>query len=187
MAMEDLHTRLAIIESQLQQQRDLLEIHSVLTRYSLALDWLDDSILDTVFYNSAQIDYGFFVGSGRDFKPVLMSAMRGLGRRFHYTGQVRAEIEGDTAEVESYNLSAAMADVSSGPQSEIVQFYGKYLDSFLKRNGKWGIIRRKHVMISSVRLPEVSAQNAFAQLNQIGLTGSGHPDYRPVLAQPLDD
>jgi len=57
--------RIERLERELARHRDLIEIQDVLTRYSRALDWLDADMLSTVFFDDAEIDYGFFKGSGR--------------------------------------------------------------------------------------------------------------------------
>jgi hypothetical protein len=50
----------------------VIEIQDVLVRYARALDWLDDEMLRTAFFDDAEIDYGFFRGSFREFAPILM-------------------------------------------------------------------------------------------------------------------
>ncbi len=70
--LDDVLARLAAVEAELERQKDLRAIEDLLVRYSRALDWLDDAMLDSVFYDDAEIDYGFFKGSGKDFKPRLM-------------------------------------------------------------------------------------------------------------------
>ena len=56
----DIQQRLDRLEQEVAGLRALREIEDVLTRYSRALDWLDDAMLETVFYDDAEIDYGFF-------------------------------------------------------------------------------------------------------------------------------
>src|SRR6187551_1777108 len=122
----DIQQRLGRLEQEVAGLQALREIEDVLTRYSRALDWLDDAMLETVFYDDAEIDYGFFQGNGREFKPLLMQVERSVGRRWHFTAQIKIALDGDSAEVESYNLSMAAEPVRSDPPAEFDQFFGFY-------------------------------------------------------------
>lgn len=184
----DLLARIEALESEMARERDIREIHDVLARYSRALDWLDDEMIETVFYDDAEIDYGFFKGSGKDFKPVLMELEHSMPRRWHYTSQISVELDGDRAEVESYNLSLALATQAPSETDAFSIFFGFYKDRFLKRGGKWGIIGRKHLAVSGSQLMEGAPEGDMGDLNQIGKTGTGHPDYRRLAAAtPLDN
>ena len=178
--LADVLARLAAVERELERQQDLR------ARYSRALDWLDDAMLDTVFYDDAEIDYGFFQGSGREFKPVLMQIERSVGRRWHFTAQSKIEIDGDIAEVASYNLSMAAEPVHSDPPADFDQFFGYYLDRLARRNGCWGIIRRKHLLLTASRIREERLAGPLGLLNAIGPATPQHPDYRRLSrAAPL--
>lgn len=171
--------RLARVEQELQVHRDRAEINDVLVRYARALDWLDPVALDRVFFDDAEIDYGFFKGSGRDFKPILMDVERAAGRRWHFTSQVFIDIEGDVAQVASYNLSAATGPGSTRPTAgnEVFTFYGYYVDRFERRNGRWGISRRKHLLVTAISLAEKAVEGYMDQLNLIGATAPTDADY----------
>ena len=174
----DIQQRLGRLEQEVAGLQTLREIEDVLTRYSRALDWLDDAMLETVFYDDAEIDYGFFQGNGREFKPLLMQVERSVGRRWHFTAQVKIALDGDSAEVESYNLSMAAEPVRPDPPAEFDQFFGFYADRLLRRNGRWGIIRRRHLLLTAAKVRESRLEGPFALLNAIGPTSPQHPDYR---------
>ena len=187
-AANDTERRLAALEAELERHSDRLDIQEVLVRYSRALDWLDAEMLDTVFYDDAEIDYGFFKGSGKDFKGVLMDVERGLGRRWHFTSQVKIDVQRESTEVESYNLSLALPALEPTDGEEYAMFFGFYKDRLLKRGGKWGIIARKHLQVSGAELAEVAMEGDMALLNQIGDATPAHPDYRRLTrAAPLDN
>lgn len=182
-----LSERVATLEEELGRLKDLHEIQDVLVRYSRALDWLDDAMLESVFYDDAEIDYGFFRGNGKDFKKALMELEHGIGRRWHFTSQLKIDLNGESAEVESYNLSLALPEVEPRDGGEYSVFFGFYKDRLLKRGGKWGIIARKHIQVSGAPLAEVALEGDMGLLNQIGLTSPSHPDYRRLTnAEPLD-
>ena len=182
----DIRQRLDRLEREVGELRDRRAIEDVLTRYSRALDWLDDAMLDGVFYDDADIDYGFFRGDGKAFKPLLMDVERSVGRRWHFTAQIKIALDGDVAEVESYNLSMAAPTASAQPPAEFTQFVGYYLDRLERRKGRWGIARRKHLLITASSVRETPLDGAMSALNAIGPTSTRHPDYRRLaLADAL--
>jgi hypothetical protein len=181
-----LTARLERLEREVAHHRDMIEIQDVLVRYARALDWLDDGMLRTAFFDDAEIDYGFFRGSFREFAPILMQVERDAGRRWHMTTQVKIQVDGDVAEVESYNLSLATPAVSSVPPADLAHFYGYYADRMVRRNGRWGIIRRKHLLVGMTTVREVALEGPFAVLNKIGPTSPQHADFRRLThALPL--
>lgn len=182
--MGEVLARLERLERDLTEMRDRAAVEDVLVRYSRALDWLDDDMLDGVFFDDAEIDYGFFKGTGKTFKPILMEVERSLGRRWHFTSQIKVELNGDSAEVECYNLSLGIPALEDNPPSDILQFFGMYSDRLEKRNGHWGIARRKHLLVTGLSAKEIPMTGDFGQLNKLGGTGADHADYRrlhPVI------
>ena len=181
-----LTARIDRLEREVAHHRDVLEIQDVLARYARALDWLDDDMLRTAFFDDAEIDYGFFRGSFREFAPILMQVERDVGRRWHMATQVKIHIDGDMAEVESYHLSLATPAVESVPPADIAHFYGFYVDRMQRRNGRWGIVRRKHLLISMTSVREVALEGPMGVLNKIGVTSTQHADFRRLTdARPL--
>ena len=176
--------RIERLERELASQRDLIEIQDVLARYSRALDWLDEDMLSTVFFDDAEIDFGFFKGSGRDFQPLVLQIERSLGRRWHFTGQVKIDLKGDVAEVEGYNITLSAEPAASVPPANLAHFYGYYLDRFARRNGRWGIVRRKFMLLSTTSILETQTDGPLSAINLAGSTSTTHPDYRRLSAAP---
>lgn len=173
--MED---RLAALEARLQQVEDERAVARVLSDYSLALDWLDDDTLDRVFWDDADIDYGFFKGTGADFKPILMDFERSMGRRWHFTSQVSMNLAGDVARCTGYNLSLSAASVSSENSDGLTGFFGYYNDTVTRREGRWAIAKRKHILVAGSQLSDIAITGDLASLNTIGATGPDrHPDF----------
>jgi SnoaL-like domain len=179
-ASDDILIRLSRVEAESQRQRDLVAIQDIICRYSRALDWLDAGMLEGVFFDDAEIDYGFFRGSGQDFKPRLMEIERSMARRWHFTAQVKIDLQGDVADAASYNLSLASVAATPTSDTEVMLFCGYYLDRFARRNGQWGIARRKHLQVTATVLKEIAMSGDFAVLNQIGLATPQHADYLPL-------
>ena len=103
--LDALSARLETLERDLAELRAREAIRDLLARYSRALDWLDDKQLDDVFFDDAHVDYGFFTGTGKDFKPVVMQIEHATGRRWHLGAQVTINLDGDAADVMSYGIA----------------------------------------------------------------------------------
>ena len=149
-----------------------------LTRYCRALDWLDADALKTVFTPDADIDYGFFQGRGDEFIPVVMDIERSFLRRWHLTANAIIQVDGDTAEGESYGLTAAVAEREGLMVTDV--FGGRYLDRFVRRAGQWQITKRVYVLdwqrsfetdVAGETMPGLVWSNGF---------NPGHPSYRKL-------
>lgn len=178
--------RVETLERELARRRDLDEIRDVLTRYARACDWLDEPLLATVFWDDAEIDYGFFKGSGAEFRPLLMNVERSANKRWHVAAQVAIDLQGDVAHVASYQFSVSTVPGAPQPQDELMHAYGYYMDRMERRHGRWGIARRKHVALGGTLIPDLGSGGMFAVLNHIGATTPQHADYpRVPAAEPL--
>lgn len=172
-----LTARIDQLERELARRRDLEEIHAVLERYARAVDWLDEELLASVFWDDAEIDYGFFKGTGRDFRPVLMGVERSIGKRWHTAPNVAISLDGDVAHVASYQFSVSHVPGAPEPHTELMHAYGYYLDRMERRGGRWGIARRKHLAVGGTMLPDVGSGGMFAVLNHLVGGSPAHPDY----------
>ena len=52
---------------------------------ALPAPWLDFSLMDEVFWDDAAIDFGFFKGVWRDYRPVLYDIERAGESTYHLT------------------------------------------------------------------------------------------------------
>ena len=177
---EEISKRLKALEIQSTILADKQAIHDVLIRYARALDWLDEKRLDRVFFDDAEIDYGFFKGSGKDFKPIVMEIERNLGRRWHQTTQISINLEGDVAETESYGIAFGSVDTVADADSEIGLYVGYYQDRLEKRGGYWGIAYRKYILVSAVMLQETVLDGDLSVMHQIGKADFDSAHYRDV-------
>jgi len=162
------------------QQRAAIE--DVLTRYCRALDWLDAESLEEVFWPDAEIDYGFFRGSGEAFVPFLLEVETRAARRWHASLNSAVRIDGDRAEVESYGLAQGTAAHEDRLTDTV--FAGRYLDVFECREGEWRIARRKFVLDWTHSFPSgvgpFRAPGAAMKLHVLDVRESGHPEYRKL-------
>ena len=112
-----------------------------------------------------------------EIRPLLMQVERTYGRRWHFTSQVEIHLAGDRADVRSYNLSVASVPVSPVPPADLGMFYGWYVDRMEKREGRWGIAARKHLLLAGTSVREIALDGPMAVLNQVGEATPAHPDY----------
>jgi hypothetical protein len=172
-----LAARIEKLERELARRQDIDDIYGVLERYSRALDWLDAALLATVFFDDAEIDYGFFRGTGKDFRPLLLDIERSIDKRWHSAPNVSIQLDGDVATVASYQFSVSNIPGAPRPQADLMHAYGFYLDRMERRDGRWGIARRKHVAVGGTIIPGVGSDGMFAVLNHLVDASPGHADY----------
>lgn len=178
-AQSELHEDqgLSVLSARVDRLEDERAIADVLTDYSLALDWLDEQLLDRVFWDDAKIDYGFFKGSGADFKPILLGVERSFGRRWHFTSQLRIVVTGNVAKVSSYNISVATPSQTAPDADGLTGFLGYYVDRLEKRDGRWGIASRKHLLVAGTAWPDMPITGDLSALNTIGKADTEHADF----------
>ena len=124
--------------------QDETDCRAVLARYGSAIDWRDGDALASVFWPDAEVDYGFFTGTGEGIVPVLLQIAAQSKRRFHMSSGERVSIEGDVAVSESYMLTQV---ISLDPVDMLVSkvFFGRFLDRLERRMGVWRIARRGYL------------------------------------------
>jgi hypothetical protein len=149
-----------------------------LTRYCRALDWLDADALKTVFTPDAEIDYGFFKGRGDAFIPAVMEIERSFLRRWHFVANAIIQVKGDTAEGECYGLAAGVSAREGKTVTDV--FGGRYLDSFVRREGQWMISRRVYVLGWQRSFEADTAEAAMPGLVWSSGFNPAHPLYRKL-------
>jgi hypothetical protein len=89
-------TGVAKMDKQLQELLDRKACEDVLMRYGRTLDWLDQTGQEDCFWPDADIDYGLFKGSGKDWVPGVMEVEAGASRRWHVSTGVMVRVRGAT-------------------------------------------------------------------------------------------
>lgn len=122
-------------------------IRDVLSRYCRGLDRMDKAMARSVFHPDATALYhDMYEGSGYDFIDWVWQAHAAMDRHSHQISNVLAEISGDTANSEAYvTVVLWTLPNEEGQQTEIV-VRGRYLDRWLKSDGRWLINQREHVL-----------------------------------------
>ncbi len=121
---------------------DRQAITDLIHRYCRAVDRLDRELGYTVWHEGGEADFGsLYRGTGRgwiDFtcevheKKVLAHS--------HQISNVLIELNGDHAASEAY-LAAAVRMLDAGKLKQFM-VWGRYVDRWSRRNGRWGIDKR---------------------------------------------
>jgi hypothetical protein len=172
--MPDIAEELAAIRHELDRLKSREAIRQQLARYGRGQEWLDVSLMNEVFFEDAEIDFGFFRGVWRDYRPVLMEIEAGGESTFHMCACEQIAFDGDdAAEVEVYGLAG-------GRGGGFTQIYGgRYMHRFERRDGVWKSARCHYVLDWTLRQPEDPAMNdALTGINQITHRSPENPLFR---------
>lgn len=147
------------LSPRLQAVVDKSEITDLLTTFARGLDRIDENLLRSVLQPDATLDMGpgIFQGTGNDYVTWVLGVVHAVKSSHHLIGNVRVELEGDVALVESYFHAHFRLDKPVG--REDVFMGGRNLDRMERRpsgpGGVWKIVHRKQ-MLDWVRTEAVS-------------------------------
>lgn len=128
---------------------DKQEILDLSYSYARAIDRAEENLLRAVFHPDATLDFGpgIFQGTVSDFIGWALDVRHGMKATHHMVANVRIDLRGDTAFVESYFMNWHRLDKSTGKEDFFVG--GRYLDRLERRPsgaaGVWKIAHRKQV------------------------------------------
>jgi hypothetical protein len=117
-------------------------ITDLIYRYCRAMDRIDREQGYAIWHPDGTADYGpeVYQGSGRGFVDQVCEQHARLLRHSHQVTNILIELDGDRAGSESY-YTTALRMVRDGTAHEI-RVWGRYLDTWSKRDGRWGIDHR---------------------------------------------
>ncbi|MFN3231083.1 MAG: nuclear transport factor 2 family protein [Alphaproteobacteria bacterium] len=138
--MSDLEAEVRALREEVEQLKSREEIRQQITRYGRGQEWLDGSLMDEVFWPDAHVDFGFFKGVWKDYKPVLMEIEADGETTFHLCAAPQIELNGDTAYVEVYGIAGGRNNGKTNV------FGGRYIDRWDRRDGVWKIGSRQYVL-----------------------------------------
>lgn len=121
------------------------EIRSRLHDYVRAMDRIDDELGRSVFHPDAPADYGaIFRGTGHGFIDFVHVAHEGMLTHTHHLGSIGIAVDGERAVSEAY---VAVTLRMRGPDGVLrdSRSWGRYLDQWEKRDGRWAISARRYV------------------------------------------
>jgi len=130
---------------------DKKEITEVLYRYARAVDRKDFDRVADCYFPDAIDNHGGYIGTVAGLIEDMKSRHATIDSSLHYVTNVLIDLDGDTADVESYCLCylRQAPAVAGGPQSRAT-VKCRYVDRFERRDGQWRIADRIVVFDESV-------------------------------------
>jgi len=124
---------------------DKQAITEQLASYCRAVDRLDIPLGHQVFHEDATADYGadLFQGSGRGVIDFICASHPHTVNHSHQISNSAIALNGDEASSETYFHSATRI-MAEGKLIQI-PVYGRYLDRWARREGRWAITARKTI------------------------------------------
>lgn len=168
------------MDPKLQELLDKRACEEVILRYGRTQDWLDEAGHNTCFWPDADVDFGFFKGSGADFVTTVMEHERSVPRRWHLCTSIVVQIEGRHAKAECYGIAVGANGEDGSLQQSM--YGGRYLDELDKRGDEWRISKRTYILDWSHQFPDAIGETTgedFA-LHVLDISKPGHPAYRPL-------
>jgi hypothetical protein len=128
-------------EERLLRLLDEREIHDVLTRYCRGVDRCDRELMSSCYHPDARDDHGNWQVSGAEAAQHIFNLVKpGDDVAMHFLGNVRIEVEGETAFAESYVLAFRSFNRDERPYTRTRAV--RFIDRFTLRNGQWRISER---------------------------------------------
>ena len=125
----------------LQELVDKAAIRDLMARYARGVDGRDPDLLASTFTSDAYTDYGEWDGKGRD--NIVNWIMRPSDTNFrstHFMGDQAIQINGDSAEVETYAVAFGIHYVDGTPS--VVMTGLRYVDKMVRQDGQWLVRHR---------------------------------------------
>ena len=121
---------------------DQAAITELIYRYCRAVDRLDIPLGRSVWHADGYADYGAAVyqGDGRGVIDHICAQHRRTLHHSHQVTNILIDLEGDRAGSEAYHF-ATLRVAREGPVSQI-SVWGRYIDRWSRREGRWGLDHR---------------------------------------------
>jgi len=118
-------------------------IYDQLVRYCRGVDRRDDALLRSVYWPDAEDHHGVFHGDVEGFVRFVNAEVHARFRcTMHKLGQASIEVDGDTANCETYAIGHHVRAEDGRDIDDLVMGI-RYLDRFERRLGEWRIARRE--------------------------------------------
>lgn len=149
------------------------EIHDLCMAYARGVDRADEALLASIFTDDSTVISGVVNGSGKDFARDIAAFVKGnLEMCFHSVANEWVDVRGNDAVGEHYAIAQM---VQAGTE---VLTGGRYIDRYVKRDGKWLILSRIFVADWTHSHPSTMERDGFYEaLTNRGCFGSADPVY----------
>jgi len=124
---------------------DKQAITEQLYRYCRAVDRIDIPLGHSVWHEDATADYGaeFYQGPGKPVIDLICKSHEGLISHSHMVTNVIIDLDGNRAGSEAY-IYGTMRIERDGRLMQM-GVWGRYLDAWERRDGRWAIVSRRVV------------------------------------------
>ena len=162
-------------ERRLLELLDERDIRDVLLRYCRGVDRCDAELIASCFHPDALDDHGNWVCSGKELPGFLIGKLLpGEASAMHFAGNMRIEVEGDTAFAESYLLAFRAFHRDERPYTRTRAL--RFVDRLERRQGAWRISERVAVDDWN-RVDEVVEEQSEARGFRFGSKSREDPVY----------
>ena len=149
------------LEAEIRDLAARRDITDCVHRYMRGLDRLDPVLQRSAFHDGAFVDVGLMAGPVDDFINFGQEMLAAMDATHHLLGQIRIEVNGDTAQGESYFQAwHGSRDEAGNPRDLFIS--GRYIDEYSCINGEWRIAKRKLI---TDWLTDNPANHSFYDLN----------------------
>jgi 3-phenylpropionate/cinnamic acid dioxygenase small subunit len=127
-----------------QEVSDRIQISDLLTRYTVAIDQKDWSLLDTCFTEDARLDYtsaGGIAGTYPEVRAWLEAALAPFPMTVHFISNTTVELEGDHASTRTAVLNP-MGFANPDGTMHLFTVGAYYNDKLRRTEDGWRIIER---------------------------------------------
>lgn len=157
---------------------DRQAITELIYRYCRSVDRLDVALGHSIWHPDGRADYGeaVYQGNGRGVIDHICAQHRHTLAHSHQVSNIIIDLDGDRAGSESY--VTATLRVRRGEQLKQITVWGRYIDQWSRRDGRWGLDSR----ISARDFDEIRDVTAMSE-HDIGRRDRSDPSYA-VLGNP---
>jgi hypothetical protein len=128
--------------AELQDVADRQAITDLIYRYCRSVDRLDIPLGHSIWHQDGYADYGAAVyqGNGRGVIDHICAQHRHTLHHSHQVSNIIIDLDGGRAGSESY-VTASLR-VRRGEQLKHMTVWGRYIDQWSRRDGRWGLDKR---------------------------------------------
>jgi hypothetical protein len=144
----------------IQEAKDRQEIHDCLLRYTRGVDRHDKQLMESAYHADALDEHGVATGDPNSFcEWAIGYHAENQNQHHHVITNTTLDLDGDEAHGETYYMF--WGDNKVGPPTLA---FGRYIDRFEKRDGRWAIARRVCVTEQTTTLGELELPPEFVAL-----------------------
>jgi hypothetical protein len=161
-----------------QNRADREVITELIHRYCRSVDRLDIPLGHSIWHEDAIADYGsIYQGNGRGVIDHICAQHRHALNHSHQVSNVSIDLDGDRAGSETY--VTASIRIRRGEKLQHISVWGRYVDRWSRRNGRWGLDKR-------IAIRDFDEVRDVVPMNEhdVGRRDRSDPSYSVLRDQP---